>query len=483
MLGALVAHAQGAVAWRRATRSRRSSSCAVRVRPGMRSRRRTRSHGRACSSARRAACSATRTRPRWSSTRRASIFERLGATPDLARLDAPVGRDAHGLSRRELEVLRLVARARATARSPRRSSSASTRSRGTSRTSSPSSGCRLAPLRLRSRSSTTSFEQPSWSEMTTTCSPRVGGSARCARAPARRTVGTKRRGGRDGSAIERFETVIIGGGQAGLAAGYHLARRGRSFVILDASERIGDCLAQALGLAAAVFAGALRRASRACASRRAARRIPTTHEMADYLEAYAHRFELPVRTGTLVGRLSKDGDRYVVTAGEQTFEADNVVVATGVMQEPFVPSFAVGARPAHQAAALERLPEPAQLQEGACSWSAQATPGADIAYEAATEHETILSGRTPVRSRPASKPGAGALGFRLLFFAGRTSSRWTLRSGARCARTSGTEALRCCGTDEGPARRRGRARARADRRRPGRASRCSRTVASSTSRT
>jgi putative flavoprotein involved in K+ transport len=39
---------------------------------------------------------------------------------------------------------------------------------------------------------------------------------------------------------ERFETVIIGGGQAGLSVGYHLRKRGRSFVILDASERVGD---------------------------------------------------------------------------------------------------------------------------------------------------------------------------------------------------------------------------------------------------
>ena len=39
---------------------------------------------------------------------------------------------------------------------------------------------------------------------------------------------------------ERFDTVIVGVGQAGLAAGYHLARRGRAFVILDAGERVGD---------------------------------------------------------------------------------------------------------------------------------------------------------------------------------------------------------------------------------------------------
>ena len=40
--------------------------------------------------------------------------------------------------------------------------------------------------------------------------------------------------------VERYETVIVGGGQAGLSVGYHLKREGRSFVILDASDRIGD---------------------------------------------------------------------------------------------------------------------------------------------------------------------------------------------------------------------------------------------------
>ncbi len=44
----------------------------------------------------------------------------------------------------------------------------------------------------------------------------------------------------NGNGTERFETVIIGGGQAGLAVGYHLAKRGRPFVVLDANERFGD---------------------------------------------------------------------------------------------------------------------------------------------------------------------------------------------------------------------------------------------------
>jgi putative NAD(P)-binding protein len=48
------------------------------------------------------------------------------------------------------------------------------------------------------------------------------------------------RGAAGGAGRERFETVIIGGGQAGLSVGYHLAKRDRPFVILDANGRIGD---------------------------------------------------------------------------------------------------------------------------------------------------------------------------------------------------------------------------------------------------
>ena len=63
-------------------------------------------------------------------------------------------------------------------------------------------------------------------------------------------------------APERFETVIIGAGQAGLAEGYHLAKRDRPFVILDANERGRRQLAVSLGLDAAVQPGARGRPAR-----------------------------------------------------------------------------------------------------------------------------------------------------------------------------------------------------------------------------
>ena len=216
---------------------------------------------------------------------------------------------------------------------------------------------------------------------------------------------------------ESFETVIVGGGQAGLATGYHLARRGRPFVILDAGTRVGEPWRQRWdslklysparydGLPGLPFPA--RRTS-----------YPTAHEMADYLEGYASRFELPVRSGTPVETLSKDGERYVLTAGDRTFEADNVVVATGVMQKPFVPGFAAELDPRITQLHSSDYRNLSQLQEGSVLVVGASHSGSDIAYEAAAKHPTILSGvdngqlPVPIESR------RGRLGFRMLFLVG-----------------------------------------------------------------
>ena len=62
--------------------------------------------------------------------------------------------------------------------------------------------------------------------------------------------------------MEHIETVIIGGGQAGLSVGYYLQQQGRDFVILDAHERIGDAWRKRSGLAAPVHARPLQRPRR-----------------------------------------------------------------------------------------------------------------------------------------------------------------------------------------------------------------------------
>src|SRR5262245_54115407 len=138
---------------------------------------------------------------------------------------------------------------------------------------------------------------------------------------------------------KRIQTIVIGGGQAGLAVGYHLAKQGLSFQILDGSPRIGDAWrnrwdslrlfnpARYAGLPGLRFPGR-------------GDQFPAKDQVADYLEVYAKRFRLPVQNDVRVDRLWKEGDTFVMAAGNQRFESENVIVAMANYQVPRVPAFA-----------------------------------------------------------------------------------------------------------------------------------------------
>jgi putative flavoprotein involved in K+ transport len=209
---------------------------------------------------------------------------------------------------------------------------------------------------------------------------------------------------------ERFETVIIGGGQAGLSVGYHLAKRGRPFVILDANNRIGDSWrkrwdslrvftpARADGLAGWPFPGP-------------PWSFPTKDEMGDYLEAYAKNFDLPVRTGIRVDGVSRDDNRYVVACGDQRIETDHVVVASGACQDPRIPPFASQLDPSIVQLHSSEYLGPSQLREGGVLLVGVGNSGAEISFELSRTHPTWLAGKEhghiPVRH--------GSIRFRFLF--------------------------------------------------------------------
>ncbi len=217
--------------------------------------------------------------------------------------------------------------------------------------------------------------------------------------------------------VERYETVIVGGGQAGLSVGYHLKKQGRSFVILDASERIGDSWRRRWD-SLRLYSPAFRDGLPGMPFPAPRTSYPTKDEMGDYLEAYATRFELPVRSGLAVEALTKDSGRYVAEAGSERFEADTVVVATGVFRRPHTPEFA-----SELDASITQLHSSdyrnlSQLQEGPVLVVGAAHSGSDIAYEASASHDVILVGTdtgqipVPIESR------RGRLGFRVLVFVG-----------------------------------------------------------------
>jgi putative flavoprotein involved in K+ transport len=188
------------------------------------------------------------------------------------------------------------------------------------------------------------------------------------------------------------DAIVIGGGQAGLSVGHHLAKRGVSFVILDAHKRIGDAWRKRWD-SLRLFSPNRFNGLDGMPFPQGGHRFATKDEMADYLEAYARRFDLPVITDARVDSLTREGNRYIVRAGERRFEADHVVVAMSNFQEPRVPAFAK-----ELASDIVQLPslayqQPSQLREGGVLVVGTGNSGAEIALEVARSHRTWLSGR------------------------------------------------------------------------------------------
>ena len=203
--------------------------------------------------------------------------------------------------------------------------------------------------------------------------------------------------------VERIETVVIGGGQAGLAVGYHLRRRGRPFVILDAHPQVGDAWRRRwdslLLFTPARYCGlpGMRFPARGGT-------FVTKDAMADYLQSYVRRFALPIRTSTRVDKLSRVGDRFHVTAGDTTFEADNVVIAMANFQQAKVPRFADALDPTIVQLHANAYKNPSQLADGPVLVVGVGNSGADISMDVVRHHATWLAGQesaaVPFRIEP-----------------------------------------------------------------------------------
>jgi putative flavoprotein involved in K+ transport len=199
-------------------------------------------------------------------------------------------------------------------------------------------------------------------------------------------------------ATEPLDAVIIGGGQAGLVMGYHLMRQGRRFEILDEQQRIGDAWrkrwdslrlftpARFDGLPGMRFPGD-------------ALAFPTKDELADFLEAYANRYALPVRLGVHVDSLSREDGMFAITAGDRRWTAERVIVTTGAFRNPRVPDLARGLGASVVQLHSAEYRNPGQLQPGPVLVVGLGNSGAEIALELSRTHPTSISG-TPSGELP-----------------------------------------------------------------------------------
>jgi len=191
----------------------------------------------------------------------------------------------------------------------------------------------------------------------------------------------------------RYDVIVIGAGQAGLATGHHLAKRGARFIILEANDRIGESWRRRWdSLRVFTIAGFDSLPGMAFPAPQHA--FPTKDQVADFLVTYAERMALPVRTGVTVDGLeaADDGRGYVVRAGDDRFEAPQVVVASGAYHDPQVPDFAGQLDPSIIQLHSSEYRRPSQLQPGGVLVVGASNSGGEIAFEVARDHETWLSG-------------------------------------------------------------------------------------------
>lgn len=186
------------------------------------------------------------------------------------------------------------------------------------------------------------------------------------------------------------EVVVVGGGQAGLALGHYLARQGRDFTILEAAAEPAaswrerwDSLtlftpARYDGLPGLPFPGD-------------PDRYPQRNEVVEYLADYARKFELPVELNSRVHAVRRNGNGYILELAGRTLETDQVVIATGPFQVPFVPAIADGLAPEVVQIHSTEYRNPHQLPTGPVLVVGGGNTGFQIAAELAESREVHLS--------------------------------------------------------------------------------------------
>src|SRR5215831_5634897 len=177
-------------------------------------------------------------------------------------------------------------------------------------------------------------------------------------------------------------TVIVGGGQAGLAVSYHLTRQGRDHAVLDQADRPAEAWRNhrwdSFTLNTPNWQSQLPGADHAGRDPDA---FLSRSEIVAYLEQYAQRFDLPVLYGTQVVRVERN-DRwgnYIVTAQNgAAILARNVVIATGLYQTPKIPAFSAAFPASVRQVHTDAYRNPQALQPGAVLVVGSGQSGAQI---------------------------------------------------------------------------------------------------------
>jgi putative flavoprotein involved in K+ transport len=214
---------------------------------------------------------------------------------------------------------------------------------------------------------------------------------------------------------EMLNTIVIGGGQAGLAAGYYLANKGVDFLILDENSRTGDSWRKRWdGLR--LFTPSQFNNLPGMPFSKPVNYLPTKDEIADYLAEYAARFHLPIKHNVHINELSHNGQGYQIYNSISKYSARHVIIATGPFQVPYTPNFASQLDSSTIQIHSSEYANPSQIKTDSVLVVGAGNSGAEIALELVNAHkQVILSGRDVGRI-PANSPLGKAFNGRLIWW-------------------------------------------------------------------
>ncbi|MEW6241368.1 MAG: NAD(P)/FAD-dependent oxidoreductase [Chloroflexota bacterium] len=212
-----------------------------------------------------------------------------------------------------------------------------------------------------------------------------------------------------GKTEEAFDTIVIGGGQAGLAAGYFLMQQGANFIILDEHPRTGDSWRKRWD-DLKLFTPGKFNGLPGLPFPKPADHFPDKDEVADYLEGYALRFNLPIRRGVKVSSLTRDNQAFRIDTGKAVLSARNVIIASGPFQTPFIPAFSNELDPSIHHFHSSEYRNPQQVQSQSVLVVGAGNSGAEIALELVKAGKRVWLAGRDVGRIPANGPLGQFLG-------------------------------------------------------------------------
>ena len=189
---------------------------------------------------------------------------------------------------------------------------------------------------------------------------------------------------------EHLDVAVVGGGQAGMAMGHYLREQGLRFTIFERGDSIAPAWRERWD-SLTLFTPRRYSALPGLPFPGDPDGYPTRDEVIAYLEHYAETFELPIELDSAVRGLSRDDGRFVLQLDGRTVTADQVVVATGPFQEPFVPKAAEQLAPEVWQVHSTGYRRPSDVPEGTVLIVGGGNTGFQIAKELSATHRVVLS--------------------------------------------------------------------------------------------